>query len=97
MANTGTVKFQLGVVVQTQGIAEKSMEDPAFRIAVTDALSKHVTGDWGDVSAADKLRNDQALIEGGRLLSSYHYGETKFWIITEYNRSVTTVLFSEEY
>lgn len=62
------------------------------------ALSRHITGDWGEVDAEDKRANDQSLIDGSRLLSAYRSQDgTKFWIITEADRSVTTVLLPEEY
>jgi len=65
---------------------------------VAKALARHLAGDWGDVSEHDRQANDQALNDGLRLLSVYHTaGGTKFWIITEADRSATTVLLPEEY
>lgn len=62
------------------------------------ALSRHRSGDWGDCCPDDKQANDEALIHGGRLLSVYHTAdETKFWIITEADRSATTVLMPNDY
>lgn len=67
-------------------------------IEVADALSRHKKGDWGDVSMEDWLSNNYALSHGERLLSSYRTVEgVKFWIITEADRSATTVLLPEEY
>ncbi len=65
---------------------------------VAAAMSRHVSGDWGDVCQQDRWENDNCLKNGFRLLSVYHgvYG-TKFWIITEADRSVTTVLLPEDY
>jgi hypothetical protein len=58
----------------------------------------HVVGDWGDLCAEDKEENNQALVEGMRILSAYAAANaTKFWIITEADRSVTTVLLPEDY
>lgn len=65
---------------------------------VYDALGRHRRGDWGDVCEADRAANDEALHSGGRLLSVYHgANDTKFWIITEADRSATTVLLPGDY
>jgi len=62
------------------------------------ALARHASGDWGDVDGSDWSANDEALERGGRILSSYRAKDgTKFWIITEGDRSATTVLLPEEY
>lgn len=65
---------------------------------VATGLTRHSTGDWGEVSAEDAKTNDHALICGARLLSSYrtHTG-VRFWIITDADRSKTTVLLPEDY
>ena len=61
-------------------------------------LERHHHGDWGDISDADILTNQQALLYGGRLLSAYHLPDgTKVWVLTEADRSATTVLLPEEY
>lgn len=65
---------------------------------VTKALSRFARGDWGDMDEEDKKSNDWALKNGGRLFGAYHdQNGTKFWIITEADRSVTTVLLPEDY
>jgi hypothetical protein len=83
----------LGQLVATPtALANITQED------ITVALRRHVMGDWGDVCAEDKLLNDRALVEGTRILSAYHAANgTKFWIITEADRSVTTMLLPEDY
>lgn len=61
-------------------------------------LARHERGDWGIVCPGDQKRNDQALIEGDRLVSSYALKSgAEMWIITEADRSVTTMLLPEEY
>ena len=62
------------------------------------ALARHARGDWGEVSAEDWEENNLSLNEGFRLLSAYvaDSGE-KFWVITEADRSATTILLPEEY
>ena len=86
-------KFPLGRLVATPGaLAILSHPD------ITTALARHLQGDWGDVDGDDRAANDNALIEGSRLLSAYHAANgTKFWIITEWDRSATTVLLPEDY
>jgi hypothetical protein len=65
---------------------------------VQTAISRHARGDWGDLDKDDLSANDMALEHGGRLFSSYHStGGVKFYIITECDRSVTTVLLPEDY
>ena len=65
---------------------------------IGEALSRHFSGDWGEVCEADAQENELSLREGYRILSAYtsKAGE-KFWVITEADRSVTTVLFPREY
>lgn len=60
-------------------------------------LTRHQSGDWGDLHEGDKSLNDEALENGDRILSSYFVGEHKLWIITEHDRSVTTLLLPDEY
>jgi hypothetical protein len=61
-------------------------------------LSKHLRGDWGDLCQEDKAENELSLRSGFRILSCYQVSETKIvWIITEADRSVTTLLLPEEY
>ncbi len=65
---------------------------------VLAALSRHARGDWGDVPAEDREENELSLREGCRILSAYEDRyHTKFWIITEADRSATTVLLPEDY
>ena len=65
---------------------------------VFDALERHARGDWGEVCAADAAENERSLTDGCRLLSVYtDRSGVKFWIITEWDRSVTTVLLPEDY
>jgi hypothetical protein len=65
---------------------------------ITAALMRHAVCDWGDVCAEDKQTNNLAVTEGTRILSVYHAANgTKFWIITEADRSATTVLLPEDY
>ena len=68
-------------------------------VSARDLLTRHIKGDWGDVHPEDKGQNEEALLEGLRLMSVYRLprtGET-IWIITECDRSVTTLLLPEDY
>lgn len=87
--------FPIGRLCITAG-AIKALEKSNER---TDTfVSRHRLGDWGDVDEEDKATNDRAVKEGGRLLSSYRLSNsTAIWIITEADRSVTTILLPEEY
>lgn len=85
-------KFDLGRVVMTRNAADVL---PAG--AVQTALARHAAGDWGEVDPEDAAENERSLREGFRLLSVYRAGDTKFWIITEADRSATTVLLPEDY
>lgn len=65
---------------------------------VSQAFTRHLQGDWGDCDPADAEENERALLNGDRHFSVYHTQEgTKFWIITEADRSTTTVLLPEDY
>jgi hypothetical protein len=62
------------------------------------ALKRHKSGDWGDLCPEDWEANEKALQEGGRLFSVYYdQNGTKFWVITEADRSITTVLMPDDY
>ncbi len=91
-------KYPMGQVVWTRGVNEKVAEDSKFAEFVLHCLKRHSAGDWGDLGEEDKKANDAALKDGSRLLSAYERkGLPKIWIITEADRSVTTVLFPDEY
>jgi hypothetical protein len=60
-------------------------------------LSRHQRGDWGDLGAEDKQSNDEAVKVGSRVFSAYRFDTVRLWVITEADRSVTTILLPEEY
>jgi hypothetical protein len=60
-------------------------------------LARHATGDWGDLDEQDREENELSLKHGWRIVSSYIVGEKTVWIITEADRSVTTILLPDEY
>ncbi|MDD5095438.1 MAG: hypothetical protein PHV74_13825 [Dehalococcoidia bacterium] len=95
---TETRKFQMGNLVWTRGVNDRIAEDIAFAKLVLASVKRHASGDWGDICREDKTENELSLKEGFRLLSAYETeGLPRIWIITEADRSVTTVLFPEEY
>ena len=87
--------FHLGDVVATpQSICVLSESG----MSVQSLLQRHATGDWGDLCTEDMQANNDALQYGDRLLSSYVLSEScKVWVITEWDRSVTTILLPSEY
>ena len=89
---TRPVSFPLGQMVITANASLRLSTEE-----VLTALRRHVCGDWGDLCPEDTLANDAALQQGGRLFSAYGQGADRFWVITEADRSVTTVLLPEDY
>jgi hypothetical protein len=86
-------KFDLGRLVATPNALSALSHDD-----ILAGISRHIQGDWGSLDADDKKANDDALEHGTRLLSSYtSVAGVKFWIITEADRSSTTVLLPEDY
>ncbi len=88
--------LSLGRVLATPGALRalsEAGEDP-LRLLV-----RHAAGDWGNLDAQDRRENERSLKNGWRVLSSYPFGEggAKVWVITEADRSVTTILLPEEY
>lgn len=87
-------KFRLGKLVATPG----ALEAAPNREALMDLVQRHISGDWGDLDAHDRRENEIAVREGGlRIFSAYEIDSTRFWIITESDRSVTTILLPDEY
>jgi hypothetical protein len=80
-------------VVATPGALELLKEGTRHPF---DLLARHATGDWGELCAFDRRQNEIALREGLRVLSSYETTAGRVWVITEADRSVTTVLLPEE-
>lgn len=86
-------KFQLGFVCAKPGALSV-----LTALEITTALLRHQRGDWGDLSKEDIEENELSLREGFRILSAYPMADDeKFWIITEADRTVTTVLLPSEY
>ena len=75
----------------------RNAKDVLPHMEVNAAIERHLNGDWGDVCPSDWQLNEDALKHGDRLLSVYHtHDDVKFWIITESDRSTTTVLLPSD-
>jgi hypothetical protein len=86
--------FALGRTVATPGAIETMME---IDVSPVSLLSRHQRGDWGELDEDDKAENDHSLKKGLRIFSSYQFDAVKLWVITEADRSSTTILLPEEY
>ena len=88
------VKFELGKVVATPGALEviERVGD-----VTDDILVRHVTGDCGDMCEEDRKSNEVAMKHDLRIMSAYTFGDDKLWVITEADRSSTTILRPDEY
>jgi len=97
-------ELKLGELVATCGIESEMEEAYGFRDFCMHCVLRHRALDWGDICDEDKQSNDWAVMNGERILSAYTiprfycigYAQ-KIWIITERDRSVTTILFPHEY
>jgi hypothetical protein len=87
-------KFTLGRLVATATVLETEASAD-----IATAVERHAKGDWGDLDDDDKAANNSALEDGYRLMSAYTFPTTGnvVWVITEHDRSVTTVLYPSEY
>lgn len=89
------MKFELGEIVITPGaleVIDRLGADTTGRL-----LARHHACDWGDLDDADKAHNDQALKRGHRLLSVYGQDGDRLYVLTEQDRTVTTILTPMEY
>ena len=86
-------RFSLGRLCITPNAASVVPPEEVFK-----AVTRHATGDWGTLDEHDRQENERALRHGGRLFSAYELSSgQKFWVITESDRSVTTLLLPEDY
>ena len=91
-------RFTIGKLVTTMGVNNMIVDNAAFAIFVTDSLRRHATGDWGDLPEEDKKENDYSLQKRLRLLSAYYKPPLpKIWIITDAARTITAIMFPEDY
>jgi hypothetical protein len=89
--------FPIGKIVLTEGVHELLATHEKDISALDPFLTHHQIGDWGDLDDEDNAANDKAVANGGGIVSAYRLYSQKIWIITEADRSVTTVLLPREY
>ena len=89
--------FDVGMVVCTNGVDNFIKEDEDRVASISKCLYRHMSGDWGDIHKDDIGLNEESIEDGTRIVSVYSVDDTKIWIITEADRSSTTILFPEEY
>lgn len=92
--------FELGQVVQTRGLYDAVKDNPNARKEIDEAFIKYINCEWGDLDKEDKKANDQAVKDGqDKIVARYTIKslEKDIYIITEWDRSVTTLLFCDEY
>lgn len=95
------MRFEIGRLCASRQVAADMSSRPRFAEFVKSCIDRYFRCDWGDVSAADGKANSRAVEYGGeRILAAYRYSGRegwKIWILTEADRSVTTILYPEEY
>ena len=101
------MKFKLGQLVATRTVADLMESSHEFAEFISNSLKRYVLCDWGDLDDNDRISNDNAVKNGDdRILAAYtltvvnpidHDADQKIWIITEGDRSMTTILFQSEY
>jgi len=89
--------FRLGNVYMSRGIGDCAAQQKGFAEFVLQSLQRHASGDWGDLCEEDRDENELSLTNGLRLMSRYEFRNLKVWVITEADRTATTILFPEEY
>ena len=91
-------RFNMGKISMTRALNNTMADNTLFAKESTAALQKYTSCDWGDISAGDKQLNDEAIASGqDRIFAAYQTSEGKIYIITEWDRSYTTLMFANEY
>ena len=95
-------KFSMGQLCLTNGVNDLAFESTQFAEFLCRSMSRYIACDWGELCEDDKMSNDEAVASGDdRIFAAYKYDDErpdwKIWIITEWDRSVTTILFPREY
>jgi hypothetical protein len=91
---TYTPLFSLGRTVQTPAARD---ELHRLNYSPLDLIRRHMSGDWSEMATEDQQSNREAITESSRIFSAYTIQGTKFWVITEADRSSTTILLPSEY
>lgn len=92
------MQFELGQVVQTRGIADACEGSQDFTLEIHTAFRNYIKCDWGDTCEEDKALNDNAVKNNDdRIVAKYVTSKGNIFIITEWDRSYTTIMFADEY
>ncbi len=91
--------FEPGQIRVTGCVSDLMAEDPDFERIAMASLHRHLAGDWGEISEDDRDMNNAAMVNGDRILSVYlaPCAEGRVYILTDYDRESTTMLFPSEY
>ena len=93
--------FEIGKLAASRSVANLMQDDPRFCSFLIGAFARYRRCDWGEMTAHDKAMNDAAVKDGNdRILAAYEHSQHpdwRLWIITESDRSYTTILFPDEY
>ena len=89
--------MRIGNLYATRSIDELMQENKYFRDELNQALGKFINNDWGITCDEDVLLNNLAVETGERIVAVYNTCKGKIWIISEYERTATTILFPSEY
>lgn len=92
------MKFELGQIVVTRGIHNRIADDAKFAKFITESFTRYIRCDWGELCEEDRAMNNLAVKNNDdRILAKYSFNDKDIYIITEWDRSVTTILFTDEY
>ena len=97
--------FQTGTILHTSTVNQSAQENPVFALFLMQSINRHKDNDWGDCCETDWEMNDTAITEKNRIFSVYNlphdlksiHHDQKIWIVTEWDRKYTTILFPSEY
>lgn len=89
--------FEMGKQVITYGVNDAVRESADFAMEVHNAMTRYCNMDWGDLDEEDTEMNNNAVHTGERLFAAYNTCKGRIYIITEWDRSATTILFADEY
>ena len=88
------MRFELGRVVATPGALDLCEE---ANVSPSSIIHRHAWGDWGEIPPEDARENERSLKYGWRVMGSYPVGDGTIWVLTEADRSATTLLLPREY
>lgn len=90
--------FEVGQIYVTNGVGVQIAESESYRRFIMNSFMRYVSRDWGNLCDEDKELNDNAVEYGdGRIVARYNNALGDIYIITEWDRSVTTILLIDEY